>query len=57
MSLMGYEEVDVIKMREAIERANNFILRYPSDTMDKSWLEELNKASEFFECLIIEGRV
>ena len=57
MSLMGYTDVDVIKMKLAIERANGFILRYPSDIMDKTWLDDLTNASDFLEGLLIEGRV
>lgn len=53
MSLMGYVSEDIEEMMEMVHHASN----YAYDAKDMPVVEGCNKALEFFEGLLIEGRV
>ena len=55
MSLMGYTDVDVIKMKEAITTAHKYLPMFAE--FNGEVIEGLQEAIDFLEGLLIEGRV
>lgn len=54
MSLMGYEEDDVLEMMASINIAKSYL---PANSSNDEVRSGLQKSYDFFDCLLIEGRV